>query len=163
MLISQKKCSVFFPLLIFLNKAINFVSAVRRLNSNCLNFLKLPFSASYSKVRFLKHFDFKMYFVPNYKLRLKVRRNWNNFSSRRFLQKTKERIQFYCYETCFCLFFGVNWRHQKDTSKLTDLKFKMDLWSHCFSQNANQKLQGFLPYHTSKDRSTFWCFFGECR
>ena len=28
-----------------------------------------------------------------------------------------------------------------------------------FSQNANQKLQGFLPYQTNKDRSTF---FGEC-
>jgi hypothetical protein len=29
----------------------------------------------------------------------------------------------------------------------------MDLWSHCFSQIANLKLQGFLPYETNKDRS----------
>ena len=40
----------------------------------------------------------------------------------------------------------------------------MNLWCHRFSQNANQKLQEFLPYHTIKDRSTFfWWFFGECR
>ena len=32
----------------------------------------------------------------------------------------------------------------------------MNLRGHSFSQNANQKLQGFLPYHTNKDRSTFW-------
>jgi hypothetical protein len=34
----------------------------------------------------------------------------------------------------------------------------MNLWGHRFSQNANQKLQEFLPYYTNKDRSTF---FGE--
>ena len=38
-----------------------------------------------------------------------------------FLQKTKKRIKFYYYETCFCSIFGGNWRHQKDISKLTDL------------------------------------------
>ena len=27
----------------------------------------------------------------------------------------------------------------------------MNLWGHCFSQNANQKLQGFPPYQTNKD------------
>ena len=32
----------------------------------------------------------------------------------------------------------------------------MNLWGYRFSQNANQKLQGFLPYHTNKDRSTFF-------
>ena len=38
----------------------------------------------------------------------------------------------------------------------------MNLGSHHFSINANQKLQKFMPYHTSKDRSTFfWQFFGE--
>ena len=31
----------------------------------------------------------------------------------------------------------------------------MNLGGHHFSQNANQKLQGFLPYQTNKDRSTF--------
>ena len=32
---------------------------------------------------------------------------------------------------------------------------------HRVFQNANQKLQGFLPYHTNKDRSTFFGdFFG---
>ena len=34
--------------------------------------------------------------------------------------------------------------------------FRMNLWGHRFSQNANQKLQGFLPYQTNKDRSTFF-------
>ena len=29
----------------------------------------------------------------------------------------------------------------------------MNLWGHRFSQNANLKLQGFLPYQTNKDRS----------
>ena len=32
----------------------------------------------------------------------------------------------------------------------------MNLWGHRYSQNANQKLQGFLPYQTNKDRSTFF-------
>ena len=32
----------------------------------------------------------------------------------------------------------------------------MSLWGHRFSQNANQKLEGFLPYKTNKDRSTFF-------
>ena len=31
------------------------------------------------------------------------------------------------------------------------VKFWMNLWGHRFSQNANQKLQGFLPYQTNKD------------
>ena len=29
----------------------------------------------------------------------------------------------------------------------------MNLRGHCFSENANLKLQGFLPYQTNKDRS----------
>ena len=29
----------------------------------------------------------------------------------------------------------------------------MNLWGHRLFQNANQKLQGFLPYQTNKDRS----------
>ena len=32
----------------------------------------------------------------------------------------------------------------------------MNLCGHRFSQNANQKLQGFLPYRKNKDRSTFF-------
>ena len=44
-----------------------------------------------------------------------------SFSSRRFLQKTDERIQFYYYETCFCSVFGGNWRHQRAISKFSDL------------------------------------------
>ena len=33
------------------------------------------------------------------------------------------------------------------------VKFRMNLWGHPFSQNANLELQGFLPYQTNKDRS----------
>ena len=33
------------------------------------------------------------------------------------------------------------------------VKFRINLWGHLFYQNANQKLQGFLPYQTNKDRS----------
>ena len=29
----------------------------------------------------------------------------------------------------------------------------MNLWCHCFSQNANQKFREFLPYQTNKHRS----------
>ena len=47
------------------------------------------------------------------------------FSSRSFLQKKDEQILLYYYETSgrlvFVRFFGGNWRHQKDISKLTDL------------------------------------------
>ena len=35
-------------------------------------------------------------------------------------------------------------------------KFRMNLWGHRFSKNANLKLQGFLPDQTNKDRSTFF-------
>ena len=35
----------------------------------------------------------------------------------------------------------------------------MNLWCHRFSQNSNQKLQGFWPYYTNKDRSTFFGYF----
>ena len=35
----------------------------------------------------------------------------------------------------------------------------MNLWGHRFSQNANQKLQGILPYYTNKDRWIFFCDF----
>ena len=56
---------------------------------------------------------------------LKVRQSRNNFSSQRFLQKTNEQILLHYYETwgrlVFVRFFGGNWRHQKDISKLTDL------------------------------------------
>ena len=34
-----------------------------------------------------------------------------------------------------------------------------NLWGHRFSQNANRKLQWFLPYHTNKDRSNFLVVF----
>ena len=36
------------------------------------------------------------------------------------------------------------------------VKFRMNLGGHHFSQNANQKLQGFLAYQTNKQRSTFF-------
>ena len=32
----------------------------------------------------------------------------------------------------------------------------MNLRGHRFSQNANQKLQGYLPYQTNKGHSTFF-------
>ena len=35
----------------------------------------------------------------------------------------------------------------------------MKLRGHRFSQNADQKLQGFLPYHTNNDRNTFFYDF----
>ena len=52
----------------------------------------------------------------------------NDFSSRRFFHKTNERIRLYYYDISgrlvFVRFFGRNWRHQKDISKLTDLEVK---------------------------------------
>ena len=42
------------------------------------------------------------------------------------------------------------------------VKFRMNLGGHHFSQNANQKLQGFLPYHKNKDHSTFFGDFLVC-
>ena len=50
-----------------------------------------------------------------------IKSKWFFQAVRRFLQKTNKWIQFYYYETCFRSFFGGNWRHQNDISKLTDL------------------------------------------
>ena len=40
-----------------------------------------------------------------------------------------------------------------NTNLKRSAKFNMNLWGHDFSQNANRKLQGFLPYQTNKDHS----------
>ena len=42
--------------------------------------------------------------------------------------------------------------------KVVSVIFRINLWGLRFSQNANQKLQEFLPYNTNKDRSIL---FGE--
>ena len=43
------------------------------------------------------------------------------------------------------------------------VKFRMNIWGHRFSQNANQTISRFLTYQTNKDHSTFlgW-FLGDC-
>ena len=50
----------------------------------------------------------------------KIFSNFMNFNEIKYL--ICEQIQFYYYETCFRSFFGENRRHQKDLSKLIDLK-----------------------------------------
>ena len=45
----------------------------------------------------------------------------SKLSSCEFFQKTKIWIHFYCYVIYFHSFFGWNWRHQKEISKLSDL------------------------------------------
>ena len=66
---------------------------------------------------------------------LKVRQSQSDFS-----------IQWNLRSFCFCLFFGGNWRHEKDISKSTDLY----LYDNCnfarnfictFSQNENKSRQ----------------------
>ena len=52
-----------------------------------------------------------------------------------------------------CAYVNNNIHFHKNKKKSY---FRMNLWGHHFSQNANQKLQGFLPYQTNKDRSTFF-------
>ena len=42
-------------------------------------------------------------------------------SSPEFFRKTNKLIRYYHYATCFCSFFGRNWRHQENLSKLPDL------------------------------------------
>ena len=53
---------------------------------------------------------------------LKVRQSRNDFSSWRFLQKTNEQIQFYYYETCFCLFF---WRKLKTSKRHFEINWPL--------------------------------------
>jgi hypothetical protein len=56
---------------------------------------------------------------------LKVKQSRNVFLMSTFLPKNKRTnstlLQWYLISTCFRLFFGRNWRHQKNISKLTDL------------------------------------------
>jgi hypothetical protein len=42
------------------------------------------------------------------------------------------------------------------TFGLEQTNWAVKFWGHRFSQKANQKLQGFLPYQTNKDCSTFF-------
>ena len=70
----------------------------------------------------------------------------SKLSSCEFFQKTNKWARFYYYTTCFRSFFGRNWRHPKDISKLPDLYlFKIDLNAvdkiyHIKKQNENKKL-----------------------
>ena len=56
---------------------------------------------------------------------LKVRKSRNDIFKPTFLikiERTNSTLLLWNLRlTCFCLFFGRNWRHQKDISKLTDL------------------------------------------
>ena len=37
----------------------------------------------------------------------------------------------------------------------------MNVWSHCFSHNINQKLQGFLPCSAAQHRAEIFTIFGS--
>ena len=56
---------------------------------------------------------------------LKVRQSGNDFFKPTFLPKFERTnstlLLWYLKSTCFCSFFGRNWRHNKDISKLSDL------------------------------------------
>ena len=64
---------------------------------------------------------------------------------------------FYCCFTiqiknvCFRIYVQCSGQNSANLAK-----GQLNLWGHRFSQNANQKLQEFLPYHTNKDHSTFF-------
>ena len=58
-------------------------------------------------------------------MQLKVRQSRNYFFKPKFLPKNEQTnltlLLWYLRSNCFRSFFGRNWRHQKDISKLTDL------------------------------------------
>ena len=89
-------------------------------------------------------------------------------------------MKFFAYSTNFLRqksvvkFLGIFeflsiWRQGKILLRFPDLKrsikFIMNLWGHRFSQNANQKFEGFLPYplinFQGRNPSTFWLVFLE--
>ena len=45
---------------------------------------------------------------------------------------------------------------------LLSVNFRMNLWSHCFSQNMNEKLSGFLPCIVRAEILAIFCsYFGR--
>ena len=75
---------------------------------------------------------------------LKVWQSRNDFFKLTFLPKNEQTnstlLLWYLRSTCFCSYFGGNWRHQKDISKLIDLSwhtFCDNNWKHDFYQPSN--------------------------
>ena len=69
-------------------------------------------------------------------------------------------------EKCFWIFRRYLLKSLNLVS-LRSVKFRMNLWGHRFSQNANQKLPRFLPYplinFQGKNLGNFWLAFWEKR
>ena len=67
----------------------------------------------------------KKYRFSQKALLLKVRKSQNDFFKQTFPPKNERTnstlLQWNLRSTCFRSFFGGNWRHQKDISKLSDL------------------------------------------
>ena len=105
-------------------------------NSNYVQFLSAPHSSCcfQDKMIYFENIDFspKISLILTHrwrisitKLMLKVRQSRNDFFKPLFPPKNERRnstlLLWYLRLTCFRSFFGENWRHQKDVSKLTDL------------------------------------------
>ena len=69
-------------------------------------------------------------------LLLKVSKTWKQIVKPWILPKNKQMnstlLLWYLRSTCFRSFFGRNWRHQKDISKLTDLYFQVKPCTPCW-------------------------------
>ena len=72
---------------------------------------------------------FYLLFQPLFQGFLNLGQKYKNFffgfivqmKTLKFSFKNSWSLLWYLRLTCFCSFFGRNWRHQKDSSKLTDL------------------------------------------
>ena len=87
---------------------------------------------------------------------LKVRLNWNDFFQANV--SSNEGIQFCYYETCFCSFFGGNWRYQKYVSKLTDLSQNTKIRSldHKFKCVIKNRTQLVLEFKICVIGQLYW-------
>ena len=78
-----------------------------------------------------------------FKFRIKVRQSRNNFFKPTFPPKNEQTnstlLLWYLRLTCFHLFFGRNWRHQKEILKLTDLYKIWRKWKISFHMNLSSR------------------------
>ena len=68
-------------------------------------------------------------------------------------------ISIVCFSRLIKLWQNKKWNIWCDADR--SVNFKINLWRHCFSQNTNQILQGFLPCSMTQYRAEILAIFSS--